>query len=403
MNFIAMAYFLALLAWVPITHAVMTDMRAYAETAKGRAFAPAAGIKMDFPYYHTTKELRTELLKLSQRCNGSLRVSTTTSDSVSMDVASFLRKSDVKPASRIFMVSGEHARELIAPETVLFFLKTLCGETRLSNVFPVESLLSTEFKIVLNANPRSRQQVEKGEYCLRNNPDNVDLNRNWPVPQSNTTSSALLQLSKKHHAFSEPETRLLRNLIMDFKPDVFLSLHSGTKGLYMPYSYDRHHIAPRNKDEMLKMLQQIDEAHCRCPYGAAGAEVGYNAPGTSIDWAYAVGNASYSFAFEIWTAKAEMPRLEERWRTKMQQGGAQLLQVGHHLGHPHFLDVFKNHRSDFIQLEIQEDIDECVHWKPMDCFQFFNPATKEDYEGALRNWAQAYLEVAQMAASARSF
>jgi hypothetical protein len=33
--------------------------------------------------------------------------------------------------------------------------------------------------MVVNANPNSRQRVESGEYCLRENENGVDINRNY--------------------------------------------------------------------------------------------------------------------------------------------------------------------------------------------------------------------------------
>lgn len=33
--------------------------------------------------------------------------------------------------------------------------------------------------MILNANPLSRQKVEGGEYCLRENENGVDINRNY--------------------------------------------------------------------------------------------------------------------------------------------------------------------------------------------------------------------------------
>ena len=33
--------------------------------------------------------------------------------------------------------------------------------------------------MILNANPKSRAKVEKGDYCLRENENGVDLNRNY--------------------------------------------------------------------------------------------------------------------------------------------------------------------------------------------------------------------------------
>lgn len=36
-------------------------------------------------------------------------------------------------------------------------------------------------QMILNANPKSRRLVEKGEWCLRVNENKVDLNRNWDM------------------------------------------------------------------------------------------------------------------------------------------------------------------------------------------------------------------------------
>lgn len=43
----------------------------------------------------------------------------------------------------------------------------------------VEARQNNEFMLVVNANPGSRMQVEQGDWCLRVNPNGVDLNRNW--------------------------------------------------------------------------------------------------------------------------------------------------------------------------------------------------------------------------------
>merc|ERR1719343_1001239 len=93
---------------------------------------------------------------------------------------------------------------------------------------------------------------------------------------------------------------------------------------------------------MMNVLKDVDATHCECPFGAAGKEVGYPCPGTSVDWVYDKLGAQYSFAFEIWGSPAESKSLKERWRIKMESGGASLLQMGAHLGHTHFSDLFSN-------------------------------------------------------------
>merc|ERR1719261_1169293 len=100
--------------------------------------------------------------------------------------------------------------------------------------------------VVLNGNPLSRQKVEVGDYCLRANPEGVDLNRNydeeWNVDGDEDGGP---------HPFSEPETRILKQVMTDFQPTSFITVHSGTYGMYMPYAYDSVHLAQRNGPQML--------------------------------------------------------------------------------------------------------------------------------------------------------
>merc|ERR1712125_235996 len=99
-------------------------------------------------------------------------------------------------------------------------------------------------------------------------------------------------------------------------------------------------LATRNQQNMMKVIQAVDKKHCHCPYGAAGKEVGYPCPGTSVDWVYDKMQAPYSFAFEVWTETKIMDMLRGRWEEELANGGASLLEQGEHLGHPHFRKVF---------------------------------------------------------------
>merc|ERR1719379_2940869 len=102
---------------------------------------------------------------------------------------------------------------------------------------------------------------------------------------------------------------------------------------------------------MMNVLRSLDASHCECPFGAAGKEVGYPCPGTSVDYVFDKLKAPYSFAFEIWGAPEEAESLKDRWRAKMEDGGDALLQMGARLTHAHFSEVFSNrtrHQSDFV-------------------------------------------------------
>ena len=75
-------------------------------------------------------------------------------------------------------------------------------------------------------------------------------------------------------------------LVQDYRPTTFLTVHSGTRGMYMPWAYDMEHLAKRNQPQMMQILTALDRDHCQCPFGAAGKEVGYSCPGTCLDWVY---------------------------------------------------------------------------------------------------------------------
>ena len=90
-----------------------------------------------------------------------------------MNVISFNEGSDA--SHKAFLLFGEHAREFISPETGLHFVKKLCSDD--ISVKNVKS--SFQLKMVVNANPHSRVKAEQGDFCLRENENGVDINRNY--------------------------------------------------------------------------------------------------------------------------------------------------------------------------------------------------------------------------------
>jgi hypothetical protein len=110
------------------------------------------------PYYHTSEAIHEELVALSSRCSV-MKMESRDADTRSIDVIT-IKAPDAKPVNKNFLLFGEHARELISPESGLHFIKTLCGETgdkeRASKI-----LQDSEFQIVVNGNPASRKHVDK--------------------------------------------------------------------------------------------------------------------------------------------------------------------------------------------------------------------------------------------------
>jgi len=356
----------------------------------------SVAVKRSFPFYHTSNEIHAEAVDLASRCNGALSIQTVTQDDVSIDVASVKRVGS-NPANKMFILFGEHSRELISPESGLHLLKVLCGEAQADgNVAAADVLADSEFQMVLNGNPRSRAKVEDGAYCLRVNPNGVDLNRNWDEKWSPEATN-VIDTDPGPKPFSEPETRIFKRLVSDYKPTTFLTVHSGTRGMYMPWAYDTEHMGTRNQQSMIQILKDTDQEHCQCPYGAAGKEVGYACPGTCLDWVYDNLQTPYVFAVEIYTSPERDSELQARWQDKVQGSGAAFLQNGTHLAHSHFIDLFQKHTSDFVHTRAH-------HRHTWDddaesCFGIFNPDSQERFDATVSNWAGAYLEMAQKVAA----
>lgn len=349
-----------------------------------------SALKSKYPWYHTSREIFAEVQRLAAKCHNALSYRTETDSNVVIDVVR-LRLPGTSPVNRVFILFGEHSRELISPESGLHFLRMLCGDAP-SNAIPGSSILrDNEFVMVLNGNPRSRAHVEHGEFCLRANPNGVDLNRNWDAKWDANLDDWETDPGKT--PFSEPETRIFKELVSNFQPTTFLTVHSGTLGVYMPWAYDTKHLGTRNQKSMLNILQDIDKIHCQCPYGAAGKEVGYACPGTCVDYAYDVLRTPYVFAFEIWGNPSETYWLRKRWEQEVRSGTVSVLQNGGHLGHKNFAGLFQRHVSDFVHVSGTK------HNSTRDassCFSDFNPDTKALYQETVQNWASAYLLMCQL-------
>jgi len=149
-------------------------------------------------FYHTSDQISDRLKELAGDCDG-LTIDTKAgmegAYDVSIDVATLNRNPSQEKKNKFFILFGEHARELISPESSLHFLESLCGKhDDEMNAQKIASVLEhSEFQIIVNGNPNSRRKVEEGDFCLRVNGQGVDLNRNWdekwePADQSDSAT-----------------------------------------------------------------------------------------------------------------------------------------------------------------------------------------------------------------------
>lgn len=101
---------------------------------------------LNMSLYHTSEQIDHELsLLINGKCKGkisetSFKNSQTAKsfDHETVEKYSLLKYYSIKTASggkkklRVFLLSGEHARELIAVELILYFIKFLCSESHVA-------------------------------------------------------------------------------------------------------------------------------------------------------------------------------------------------------------------------------------------------------------------------------
>lgn len=206
---------------------------------------------------------------------------------------------------RVLLNFGEHARELVSSELALRFLSMLGGEHNitsgdragLARILPL-----TVMKIIPMENVNGRLKVEAGDLCERKNGRGVDTNRNWEVDWGKKEKDYDPNEEYPGTApFSEPETRILRQLVKEFDPHVWVNVHSGMEALFMPYDHKK--MTPNDSIGMAvrKLLQMLNEEHCqgRCAVGSGGTSVGYLSHGTATDYIYDIAKVSIPVLFLV--------------------------------------------------------------------------------------------------------
>ena len=243
--------------------------------------------------YHTSDAIHKEIVRMPAVCKRPMTIETIEGiDTVTVGATN--------STTRAFILFGEHARELVSSETALSLLRRICSGQEGEDVL---------FKIMPNANPRGRSLVESGETCRRTNPEGIDINRNWENPRATSLRLKNRDMEEQTYggekAFSTIETRTIRDQLVSFKPDLFISIHSGTFGMYTPYANDQHKYETVQEQadfsRMKTLVEGVDSETCNCPLGEAVVKVGYSSWGTCIDWVYQNLHTPYVYAFEIYT------------------------------------------------------------------------------------------------------
>ncbi|KAI5079538.1 hypothetical protein GOP47_0005017 [Adiantum capillus-veneris] len=305
--------------------------------------------QIDTDLYHQRDALLQEIEALAFRHPQSMLVESWKSEvdgySSEILVATVEHRSNIKVEKkkyRLLLSFGQHGRELITSEVALRLLRILVGEKEpavFNNVKIRMLLQKLIIKIIPLENYNGRKIVENGHLCERKNGRGVDINRNWSLDWGKKEQDFDPAEEFPGNApFSEPETRIMRDVASSFKPHLWINVHSGMQAMFMPYDHKSDLPDPRVAEPMKLLLQELNYLHCNnsCVIGSGGGSVGYLAHGTATDYMYEVLGVPLAFTFEIY---GDMEAPNE------------------------------------------------------DCFRMFNPVTVNTYESIVTNWSMAFITI----------
>lgn len=380
-------------------------------------------VKEQAPWYHTSDEVRSSLRDLVQACPTDSRGATleiltktdyaTSGDELEMDVLR-VRRPGSKPKSTAMYVFGEHARELVTVESALVFVQALCGQGANSQRAD-QALEHTDFVIVPNANPLGRAQVEAGHYCKRTNADGVDLNRNWyDHRQKSAHEVDGDEENPGYFGFSEPETQILKRVVEDEKPNLYLSVHSGAYLLGAPDNDQANFL--QGRDITADILKSISDDFCSgdCPYGRTTDVLGYGMEGDDTTYVTKRLGSPYAFTFEIYSGPdtrkfyVEEARAHAKGRPLSKE--AQDYFWTENLMTPPSASLAQiRTRSGAGRKTAKHSLRGGAHLSPIPtdpakkaqgCFELFNPQTQEETAALLDNWSGAFIELSDKVAVA---
>lgn len=187
----------------------------------------------------------------------------------------------------VMVVGGTHSRELMNPDAIIelavdLFVSHINGT---DVVYGNKRWAAADIKLILETldlwlvpcmNPDGREYVMTVDNLWRksrrDNPgtacDGVDLNRNfdvvWGVTQGQTSCQQCSDVYCGPQAFSEPETRNIRNVLDTRRVDCFVDVHSFSELILWPWGH-----APSQTTDPTKRFTTLPTGTC-APIGVPG-------------------------------------------------------------------------------------------------------------------------------------
>ena len=207
----------------------------------------------------------------------------------------------------VWVVCGVHAREWTSPLTCLHFLHELM-EDDLLDQFRVKMIVMANpdgyiYSFQEYGDPRREFRKNRRKVgCDDDVNDGVDLNRNfgtgfnhgddcaaeslWPWSTPCPYDSSLCSITYGGpEAFSEPETRAIRDAMSADVPWFSLSLHGNGDSWSYPYAHQAESVSRLGSELELAMARVYEQFGTVYRHGCTSC-VMYTAGGTMTDWAW---------------------------------------------------------------------------------------------------------------------
>jgi len=236
-------------------------------------------------------------------------------------------RADGSRKQRMLITFGEHAREFLPVESFFKLVHDTCKAFKAGEEEAVNLLGNIELLLIGLVNPDGRRHLEKSkDWCWRGMANMVDVNRNcdWEWGGKGSSGSSKSEEYRGTHAFSEPETRFVRDIAVKYSIDAYMSMHTGAQFIFTPFSdtkskrLNRRHATTESQ---LQLTAQIWSA-------TAGFFTGlgivyelndYTADGTIADYIAGALNVPVSLTFELYGAPGDLPNCFEQFNPRSAQ------------------------------------------------------------------------------------